>query len=77
MASGGAGLIVSSQTGYMYPIPYEEEQKILNTETDKLMELPFITETAMQNSGYRSARVSSSLHLPMMSLQHPEKGIRI
>lgn len=52
MASGGAGLIVSSQTGYMYPIPYEEEQKILNTETDKLMELPFIKETAMQNSGY-------------------------
>ena len=52
MASGGAGLIVSSQTGYMYPIPYEEEQKILSTPTDKLMELPFIKETAMQNSGF-------------------------
>lgn len=51
MAKGGAGLIVSSQTGYMYPIPYEEEQKILNTPTDQLMELPFIKETAMQNSG--------------------------
>jgi len=52
MAGGGAGLIVSSQTGYMYPIPYEEEQKILSTPTDKLMELPFIKETAMQNSGF-------------------------
>ncbi len=52
MASGGAGLIVSSQTGYMYPIPYEEEQKILSTPTDKLMELSFIKETAMQNSGF-------------------------
>ena len=51
MAKGGAGLIVSSQTGYMYPIPYEEEQKILNTPTEELMELPFIKETAMQNSG--------------------------
>ena len=51
MAGGGAGLIVSSQTGYMYPIPYEEEQKILNTPTEELMELPFIKETAMQNSG--------------------------
>ena len=51
MARGGAGLIVSSQTGYMYPIPYEEEQKILNTPTEELMELPFIKETAMQNSG--------------------------
>lgn len=52
MAKGGAGLIVSSQTGYMYPIPYEEEQKILNTPTEELMELPFIKETAMQNSGF-------------------------
>jgi len=51
MAKGGAGLIVSSQTGYMYPIPYEEEQKILNTPTDQLMNLSFIKETAMQNSG--------------------------
>ena len=51
MAKGGAGLIVSSQTGYMYPIPYEEEQKILNTPTEQLMDLPFIRETAMQNSG--------------------------
>ena len=51
MAKGGAGLIVSSQTGYMYPIPYEEEQKILNTPTEQLMDLPFIKETAMQNSG--------------------------
>ena len=51
MAKGGAGLIISSQTGYMYPVPYEEEQKILGTPTDRLMDLTFIRETAMQNSG--------------------------
>ncbi len=51
MAKGGAGLIISSQTGYMYPIPYETEIEILNTPTEKLMEIPFIKETAMQNSG--------------------------
>ena len=51
MAEGGAGLVISSQTGYMYPIPYETETEILNTPTEKLMELPFIKETAMQNSG--------------------------
>ena len=51
MAKDGAGLIVSSQTGYMYPIPYEAEQEILNTPTEKLMDLAFIKETAMQNSG--------------------------
>ena len=47
MAKGGAGLIVASQTGYMYPIPYETELEILNTPTEKLMDLPFI----MQRSG--------------------------
>lgn len=51
MAKGGAGLIISSQTGYMYPIPYENELEILVTPTDKLMELAIIKETAMQSSG--------------------------
>lgn len=51
MAKGGAGLLISSQTGYMYPIPYENEQEILTTPTEQLMDLPFIQETAMQNSG--------------------------
>ena len=51
MAKGGAGLIISSQTGYMFPIPYETEIEILNTPTEKLMDLAFIKETAMQNSG--------------------------
>ena len=52
MAPGGAGLVISSQTGYMYPIPYKIEQQILQTPTERLMELPIIRETAMQNSGY-------------------------
>ncbi len=32
MTQGGA---ISSQIGYMYSIPYETEQEILNTPTDK------------------------------------------
>ena len=52
MARGGAGLIISSQTGYMYPIPNEVELEILKTPTEELMDLPFIRETAMQNSGF-------------------------
>ena len=51
MAEGGAGLVISSQTGYMYPIPYENEQEILNTPTEDLMNLKFIREVAMRNSG--------------------------
>jgi len=51
MAQGGAGLVISSQTGYMFPIPYETEQEILRTPTEELMELSFIRETAVRSSG--------------------------
>ena len=51
MAAGGAGLVISSQTGYMYPIPNEIELQILQTPTEQLMDLPFIKETALQRSG--------------------------
>ncbi len=51
MAPGGAGLVVASQTGYMYPIPNDIELQILQTPTEKLMDIPFIRETAMERSG--------------------------
>ena len=50
MGKGGAGLLISSQAGYMYPIPYEIELEILKTPTEKLLDLPFIKET-VKNSG--------------------------
>ena len=52
MAAGGAGVVISSQTGYMMRLPDEVEQQILNTPTEGLMEIPYIKETALLNSGY-------------------------
>ena len=49
MAEGGAGLIISSQTGYMMPIPNDVELEILRTPTGKLMEVPFIVERATRS----------------------------
>ena len=49
MAEGGAGLIISSQTGYMLPIPNDVEMEILRTPTEKLMEVPFIVENATRS----------------------------
>ena len=66
MARGGAGLVISSQTGYMYPIPYEVEQEILNTPTERLMEQPFIKETAMQRSGVAYMIAKRVNHLQAM-----------
>ena len=49
MAEGGAGLIISSQTGYMMLIPNDVELEILRTPTGKLMEVPFIVEHATRS----------------------------
>lgn len=46
MARGGAGLLISSQTGYMMPIPFDVESQILAASTEELMDIPFIKETA-------------------------------
>ncbi len=66
MAPGGAGLVISSQTGYMYNIPRETEQEILDTPTDGLMDLPFIKEIAMQNSGWAYMIAKRVNHLQAM-----------
>lgn len=66
MAPGGAGLIISSQTGYMYPIPYETEQEILNTPTEKLTELSIVKDVAMQNSGWAYMIAKRVNHLQAM-----------
>lgn len=50
MAEGGAGLIISSQTGYMHSLPDEVELEILSTPTEKLLDIAYIKETAT-NSG--------------------------
>ncbi|MBR5749824.1 MAG: SDR family NAD(P)-dependent oxidoreductase, partial [Prevotella sp.] len=51
MAEGGAGLIISSQAAYMYPIPNDDELQIVNATTEQLSELPIVKNVAMQNSG--------------------------
>lgn len=66
MAPGGAGLVISSQAGYMFPIPYETEQEIIATPTEKLKDLPLITQTAMQNSGLAYMIAKRVNHLQVM-----------
>lgn len=51
MAEGGAGLIISSQAAYMYPIPNDIELQLVNTPTEGLKDVEFIQQVAMQNSG--------------------------
>jgi len=51
MAQGGAGLIISSQAAYMYPIPNDIELQLVNTPTESLKDVKFVLEVAMKDSG--------------------------
>ena len=51
IARGGAGLIVSSQTGYMMDFPQEIEQQLAMTPTDELAELDFVKHDAVVDTG--------------------------
>ena len=51
MAEGGAGLIISSQAAYMYPIPNDIELQLVNTPTEQLKDVKFIREVALKDSG--------------------------
>lgn len=51
MAQGGAGLIISSQAAYMYPIPNDIELQLVNTATEDLKDVKFIQDVAMKDSG--------------------------
>ena len=66
MAPGGAGLIISSQTGYMHRLPDEVELEILSTPTEKLMDIPYIREVAMERSGIAYMIAKRVNHLQVM-----------
>lgn len=51
MAEGGAGLIISSQTGYMMHLSPEVEKELAMTPTEELTELEFLKKDARVNSG--------------------------
>lgn len=63
MAKGGAGLIISSQTGYMMDIPAEIENQIALASTDELKDLDFIKNDAMVNSGVAYVVAKRANHL--------------
>ena len=63
ISKGGAGLIISSQTGYMMNIPPEIEQEISSTPTEQLKDIGFIKNEAMTNSGVAYVVAKRANHL--------------
>ncbi|MCC8128127.1 MAG: SDR family oxidoreductase [Clostridiales bacterium] len=63
IAEGGAGLIISSQTGYMMSFPSEVEQQLALTPTEELATLPFVKNDAAANPGIAYIAAKRCNHL--------------
>jgi NAD(P)-dependent dehydrogenase (short-subunit alcohol dehydrogenase family) len=80
ICKGGAGLIISSQTGYMMDLPSEVEQEIALTPTNELKDLNFIKNEAMVNSGVAYVVAKRANHLRVRTAaatSWADKGARI
>ena len=80
MAKGGAGLIISSQTGYMMNLTPEVEQQIALASTDELKDLDFIKNDAMVNSGAAYVVAKRANHLKVRTAaatSWADRGARI
>lgn len=80
IAEGGAGLIISSQTGYMMNLPPEIESQIALTPTEELKDLDFIKNDAVANSGIAYIVAKRANHLKVRTAaatSWADKGARI
>ena len=60
---GGAGLVVSSQAGYMFRFSEEVERQLTETPTEKLADLEFCKTDAVANSGIAYMAAKRANHL--------------
>ena len=80
IAKNGAGLIISSQTGYMMNLSPEVEKQIALTPTSELKDLDFIKNDAMLNSGVAYVVSKRANHLKVRTAAATtwaERGARI
>ncbi len=80
IASGGAGIVISSMAGYMpAPLPHEQEQALAWTPADELLQLPFLGDDAVPNSGaaYGLSKRANHLRVQAASVIWGDRGARL
>ncbi len=80
ISKGGAGLIISSQTGYMYPLTLEEETALALTPSEELKDLEILKTKAMERSGIAYMISKRANHLKVRTAAATswgDKGARI
>jgi len=81
MARDGAGILISSQTGYMLPEPLsnEVELALTNTPADELANLPCLAPEVITNSGiaYILSKRANQLRVRKAAMDWGKRGARI
>lgn len=80
IASGGAGLVISSMAGYMLPpLPPEQEDALARTPADDLLKLPFLAADSVPNSAaaYGISKRANHLRVQAASVEWGERGARL
>jgi NAD(P)-dependent dehydrogenase (short-subunit alcohol dehydrogenase family) len=78
IAPGGAGVVISSMAGHMFP-PFDPEQEhaLAHTPTDELLALPFLDPEGMGGAAYGYAKRGNHLRVQAQSLVWGERGARL
>ncbi|SOE90654.1 NAD(P)-dependent dehydrogenase, short-chain alcohol dehydrogenase family [Burkholderia sp. YR290] len=80
IASGGAGLIISSMAGHMMPaLPPEQDHALAYTPTEELLDLPFLQVDAVPNTlvAYMIAKRANHLRVQASAMTWGARGARV
>lgn len=80
MAPGGAGIIISSQSGHRLPaLSLEDNQALAMTPTEELLDLPILQSDVIKDSlaAYQYAKRTNVLRVASESIKWQERGARI
>lgn len=80
IAPGGAGLVVSSQAGHMFPpLPPEQERALAFTPARELLDLPFLSADAVPSSAmaYGIAKRANTLRVRAAAVTWGDRGARV
>lgn len=78
VAPGGAGIVISSMAGHMFP-PFapEQEHALAHTPTDELLALPFLDAESVGGAAYGYAKRGNHLRIQAGSLIWAQRGARV
>lgn len=78
IASGGAGLIISSMAGHMLPaLPTEQDHALAYTPADELLGLPFVKSIPNSLVAYMMAKRANNLRVQAPAITWGARGARV